>query len=97
MFSIAVRLGLVVLCVASLSAARARQSATQQSAKQTRQEEPLAAELRAFVDAVRHRTAPLVDARAGRRALELADRVMAGILEHNQRVQLGAFAPPRAN
>lgn len=63
----------------------------------TRQEEPLAAELRAFVDAVRHRTAPLVDARAGRRALELADKVMAGILEHNQRVQLGAFAPPRAN
>jgi predicted dehydrogenase len=62
----------------------------------TRQEEPLAAELRAFVDAVRHRTAPLVDGRAGRRALELADRVMAGILEHNQRVQLGAFAPPRA-
>jgi predicted dehydrogenase len=64
---------------------------------QTRQEEPLAGELRAFVDAVRHRTAPLVDARAGQRALELADRVMAGILEHNQRVQLGAFAPPRAN
>jgi predicted dehydrogenase len=64
---------------------------------QTRQEEPLAAELRAFVDAVKQRTAPLVDAQAGRRALELADRVMAGILEHNQRVQLGAFAPPRAN
>jgi predicted dehydrogenase len=64
---------------------------------QTRQEEPLAGELRAFVDAVRHRTAPLVDAQAGQRALELADRVMAGILEHNQRVQLGAFAPPRAN
>ena len=60
-------------------------------------EEPLAAELRAFVGAVRLRTAPLVDARAGRRALELADRVMAGILEHSQRVQLGAFAPPRAN
>jgi len=63
----------------------------------TRQEEPLAAELRAFVDAVRHRTSPLIDARAGRRALELADSVMAGILEHNQRVQLGAVAPPRAN
>jgi hypothetical protein len=29
--------------------------------------------------------------------LELADKVMAGILEHNHRVQLGAFAPPRAN
>ncbi len=63
----------------------------------TRQEEPLAAELRAFVGAVRDRTAPLVDGRAGRRALELADRVMAGILEHNQRVQLGAVVPPRAN
>jgi predicted dehydrogenase len=63
----------------------------------TRPEEPLAAELRAFVDAVRRRNRPLVDARAGRRALELADKVMAGILEHNQRVQLGAFAPPRAN
>jgi len=63
----------------------------------TKHEEPLAAELRAFVDAVRRRTAPLIDARAGRRALELADRVMAGILEHNQRVQLGTLAPPRAN
>jgi predicted dehydrogenase len=63
----------------------------------TRHEEPLEAELRSFVDAVRNRKQPLVDARAGRRALELADKVMAGILEHNQRVQLGAFAPPRAN
>jgi hypothetical protein len=45
------------------------------------------------VDAVRHRTTPVVDGNAGRRALEMADRVMAGILEHNQRVQLGAFAP----
>jgi predicted dehydrogenase len=63
----------------------------------TRQEEPLAAELRAFAHAVRHRAAPLIDARAGRSALELADKVMAGILDHNQRVQLGAFAPPRAN
>ena len=62
----------------------------------TRHEEPLEAELRSFVDAVRNRKQPLVDAIAGRRALELADRVMAGILEHNQRVQLGAFAPPRA-
>jgi len=63
----------------------------------TRHEEPLEAELRAFVDAVRNRKQPLVDARAGRRAFELADKVMAGIQEHNQRVQLGAFAPPRAN
>ena len=36
---------------------------------------------------------PVVDGAAGRRALELADRVMAGILEHARRVQLGAFRP----
>ncbi|MGH9757366.1 MAG: hypothetical protein ACRD4M_06480, partial [Candidatus Acidiferrales bacterium] len=56
-------------------------------------EEPLRAELRAFLDSVRTRRAPVVDGDAGRRALELADRVMAGILEHSSRVQLGAFAP----
>ncbi len=60
-------------------------------------EEPLLAELRAFVDSVRTRRAPMVDGAAGRRALELADRVMAGILEHGRRVQLGAFAAPAAN
>jgi predicted dehydrogenase len=59
-------------------------------------EEPLRAELRAFLDAVRTRRTPLVDGAAGRRALELADRVMAGILEHGRRVQLGAFATPQA-
>jgi predicted dehydrogenase len=59
-------------------------------------EEPLRAELRAFLDAVRTRRTPLVDGPAGRRALELADRVMAGILEHGRRVQLGAFATPQA-
>src|SRR2546423_12049659 len=41
MFSIAVRLGLVLLCAACFSAAvRARQSATQQHATQTQQEAP---------------------------------------------------------
>jgi predicted dehydrogenase len=60
-------------------------------------EEPLRAELRAFLQSVRSRRAPLVDGAAGRRALELADRVMAGILEHGRRVQLGAFATPQAN
>ena len=59
-------------------------------------EEPLRAELRAFLDAVRTRRTPLVDGPAGRRALELADRVMAGILEHGRRVQLGAFVTPQA-
>ncbi len=60
-------------------------------------EEPLRAELRAFLDAVRTRSVPRVDGAAGRRALELADRVMAGILNHGRRVQLGAFAVPQAS
>jgi predicted dehydrogenase len=60
-------------------------------------EEPLRAELRSFLDSVRTRRAPVVDGAAGRRALELADRVMAGILEHGRRVQLGAFATPQAD
>jgi len=59
----------------------------------TQSEEPLHAELRAFLDSVRTRQTPAVDGLAGRRALELADRVMAGILEHAGRVQLGAYAP----
>jgi predicted dehydrogenase len=56
-------------------------------------EEPLRAELRAFAESVGSRQAPVVDGAAGRRALELADRVMAGILEHGRRVQRGAFSP----
>ena len=60
-------------------------------------EEPLRAELRAFLDSVRTRRAPRVDGAAGRRALELADQVMAGILEHGRRVQLGAFASLQEN
>jgi predicted dehydrogenase len=59
----------------------------------TEPEEPLRAELRAFLDAVRTRRQPVVDGAAARRALELADQVMAGILEHARRVQIGAFAP----
>ncbi len=59
----------------------------------TQPEEPLRAELRAFLEAVRARKAPRVDGQAGRRALELADWVMQGILEHSRRVQLSAFAP----
>jgi predicted dehydrogenase len=63
----------------------------------TRPQEPLEGELRSFVNAVRRRSAPVVDGSAGRRALELADRVMAGILEHGRRVQLPAFTYPQAN
>ncbi len=60
-------------------------------------QEPLRAELRSFLVSVRTRRAPVVDGAAGRRALELADQVMAGILEHAKRVQLGAFASLQAN
>ena len=56
--------------------------------------EPLESELRDFLAAVKQRSKPLVDGAAGRRALELADRVMAGILSHGRSVQLGAFATP---
>ena len=56
-------------------------------------EEPLRAELRSFLDSVRTRKLPVVDGAAGRRNLELADRVMAGILEHAGRVQLGVTTP----
>ncbi|MGA7552841.1 MAG: Gfo/Idh/MocA family oxidoreductase [Candidatus Acidiferrales bacterium] len=59
-------------------------------------EEPLRAELRAFVHAVRTRRPPRVDGAAGRAALELADRVMAGIQEHARRVKLDALSPQEA-
>jgi predicted dehydrogenase len=58
----------------------------------TTAEEPLRAELRAFLECVRTRRAPRVDGATGRRALELANGVMAGILEHAKRVQLDAFS-----
>jgi predicted dehydrogenase len=57
----------------------------------TTPEEPLRSELRAFLHAIRTRRAPLVDGAAGLRALELADRVNAGILEHAGRVKLASF------
>jgi predicted dehydrogenase len=59
----------------------------------TQPEEPLRAELRAFLESVRTRQQPAVDGAAGRSALELADRVMASILEHARRVQLNALTP----
>jgi predicted dehydrogenase len=60
---------------------------------ETALEEPLHAELRAFLGSVRTRKPAIVDGAAGRRALALADEVMAGILDHARRVQLGAFSP----
>jgi len=51
--------------------------------------EPLRTELLSFAQSVRTRKRPIIDGEAGRRALELADRVMAGILEHARRVKVG--------
>ena len=62
----------------------------------TTPEEPLRAELRSFLESIRTRKQPIVDGAAGRRALELADRVMSGILEHARHVQLSSFAPQDA-
>jgi predicted dehydrogenase len=55
--------------------------------------EPLRAELHAFTESVRTRKTPLVDGAAGRRALELADRVMTGIQQHGGRVKLDELVP----
>jgi predicted dehydrogenase len=54
--------------------------------------EPLHAELEAFVEAVQTRREPRTSGGSGRAALELAERVMASIQEHGERVQLSAFA-----
>jgi predicted dehydrogenase len=54
--------------------------------------EPLHAELEAFIEAVRTRRQPRTSGSAGRAALEVAERVMASIQEHGERVQLLAFS-----
>jgi len=51
-------------------------------------EEPLHAELRSFLDAVRHRTPPQVPLEDGRRALAVALDVLAEISKHSRRVGL---------
>ena len=51
-------------------------------------EEPLQAELRSFLDAVRTRSKPLVSFEDGRRALAVALDIVAAIREHGQKVQL---------
>ena len=53
------------------------------------QAEPLRAELRHFLESVPTRTAPLVDGRAARRALDAALRVIAEIEAHSRRLGLG--------
>jgi predicted dehydrogenase len=54
------------------------------------QEEPLHAELKSFVDAVRRRSRPVVTLEDGRRALALALEILAAIAEHSRKAGLGA-------
>jgi predicted dehydrogenase len=51
-------------------------------------EEPLHAELKSFLEAVRHRTRPLVSLEDGRAALKLALDVVSNIEKHGKQVQL---------
>ncbi len=54
----------------------------------TVQEEPLHAELKSFLDSVRHRSKPLVTLEDGRLALSLALQILAAIREHGARINL---------
>jgi predicted dehydrogenase len=55
-------------------------------------EEPLHAELKSFLRAVRERSAPVVPLEDGRRALALALDVVAAIREHGKKVDLAGIA-----
>ncbi len=55
-------------------------------------EEPLHAELKSFLQAVRHRSTPLVPIEDGRRALALALDIVAAIRQHGQSVNLAGIA-----
>lgn len=54
-------------------------------------QEPLQAELRAFIQTVRQRSQPLVSLEDGRRALALALEIQAAMREHSQKVNLDAL------
>ncbi len=59
-------------------------------------EEPLHAELRSFLHAVRQRSAPVVPLEDGRRALALALDVVAAIREHGKKVGLAGIAKAKS-
>jgi predicted dehydrogenase len=60
---------------------------------ETKPEEPLRAELAAFVESVRTRSAPLVGGAEGRAALALAERVMICIEQHAAQVGVSLVRP----
>jgi predicted dehydrogenase len=55
-------------------------------------EEPLHAELKSFIHAVQERSTPVVPLEDGRRALDLALRILAAIGEHGKKVGLSGLA-----
>jgi predicted dehydrogenase len=55
-------------------------------------EEPLHAELKSFLEAVRERSTPVVPLEDGRRALALALEIVAAIREHGKKVGLAGLA-----
>jgi predicted dehydrogenase len=57
-------------------------------------EEPLQAELKSFLDAVRRRTSPVVPLEDGRRALALALKIVEHIHTHGARIDLEKIARP---
>jgi predicted dehydrogenase len=59
-------------------------------------EEPLHAELKSFLHAVRQRSAPVVPLEDGRRALALALEIVAAIREHGKKVGVAGLAPLRS-
>ncbi|MGH9812887.1 MAG: Gfo/Idh/MocA family oxidoreductase, partial [Candidatus Acidiferrales bacterium] len=63
---------------------------------ETKTEEPLRAELRAFLEAVRTRRPAPATGPEGRRALELAERVAAAIAEHARKLPEGVAPAPAA-
>jgi len=58
-------------------------------------EEPLRAELKSFLHAVRERSTPVVSLDDGRRALALALEILAAIRDHSKRVDLAGIAKAR--
>lgn len=58
-------------------------------------EEPLHAELKSFLHAVRERSTPMVSLEDGRRALALAHDIVAAIRDHGKKVGLSGIAKPK--
>jgi predicted dehydrogenase len=56
-----------------------------------KQEEPLHAELSSFIEAVRHRSKPVIPLEEGRRALQTALDILSAIGEHSQRANIGSL------